>query len=118
MVPAWKFKIGITKPQSWPLKEMAGMPSTNIYASTILRIEKKVYKTLDARFLHSNSDKVEKAIAAMSIISEETSQNGNYNDMPALKEKLPIICILIPPRKVRENTYSVRTKMSCLDDGA
>jgi hypothetical protein len=79
---------------------------------------KKVYKTLDTRFYFNNSDRVEKAIAIMSIISDETSQNGNYDDMPDLKEGPPIKHIPIPPRKVNENIYPARTEMSRLDDGA
>jgi hypothetical protein len=79
---------------------------------------KKVFKTLHARFHFNNSDRVEKAITAMNIISDETSQNGNYNDMPDLEEGPPFKHTPIPPRKVSENSYPARTEMSRLDDGA
>jgi len=79
---------------------------------------KKVYKTLDTRFYYNNSDRIEKAIAAMNIMSDETSQKGNYEDMPDLEEIPPIKHIPIPPRKVNENIYPTRTEMSRLDDGA
>jgi hypothetical protein len=79
---------------------------------------KKAYKTLDTRFYYNNSDRIEKAIAAMNIMSDETSQKGNYEDMPDLEEIPPIKHIPIPPRKVNENIYPTRTEMSRLDDGA
>ncbi|EFX65093.1 hypothetical protein DAPPUDRAFT_333533 [Daphnia pulex] len=79
---------------------------------------KKVYKTLDTRFYFNNSDRVEKAIAAMNLMSDETSQKGNYEDMPDLEEGPPIKHIPIPPQKVNENIYPARTEMLRLDDGA
>jgi hypothetical protein len=72
---------------------------------------KKVYKTLDTRFYFNNSDRVEKAIAALSIISDETSQNGNYDDMPDLEKGPPIKHILF--RQERSTKISILQKPKC-----
>ncbi|XP_046452797.1 alpha-latroinsectotoxin-Lt1a-like [Daphnia pulex] len=68
---------------------------------------KKVYKTLDTRFYYNNSDRIEKAIAAMNIMSDETSQKGNYEDMPDLEEIPPIKHIPIPPRKEYDSASTI-----------